>query len=253
MLIDTHCHIHEPDYPISFDEVNSNSTKAGVEKMICVGTSVESSRLAIDFANKYDNTYAAIGVHPHDAKDGCGDIRKLLSNNSSVVAVGEIGLDYYYEYSPRDVQKAVLRQQIQMAIGKDLPIIFHVREAFDDFWPIFDSYVSNGQRIRGVMHCFTDNAENAKKCLERGLYIGVGGFSTFVKDEEQKNIFKDIPLAKVLLETDAPFLTPVPFRGKINQPAFVREIAVYLANLRRVSLEEISVATTANARSLFNI
>ena len=247
MLVDTHCHIHEPDYDLSIDAVLSVARDNGVAEMICVGTSEESSRQAVAFANTHAGIFAAIGVHPHDTKDGYGSIKELAGTSKKIIAVGEIGLDYFYGHSPRDVQLRALKEQIDIAISNDLPIIFHVREAFDDFWPIFDTYTS----IRGVLHSFTDSHENLQKALSRGLFIGVNGISTFTKDETQKAVFDSIPLDRLLFETDAPFLTPVPFRGKINQPAYVRSIAEYHAIRRGISVVDIASATTENAKKLF--
>lgn len=247
MLVDTHCHIHEPDYDLSIDAVLSVARDNSVAEMICVGTSEESSRQAVAFANTHAGIFAAIGVHPHDTKDGYGSIKELAGTSKKIIAVGEIGLDYFYGHSPRDVQLRALKEQIDIAISNDLPIIFHVREAFDDFWPIFDTYTS----IRGVLHSFTDSHENLQKALSRGLFIGVNGISTFTKDETQKAVFDSIPLDRLLFETDAPFLTPVPFRGKINQPAYVRSIAEYHAIRRGISVVDIASATTANAKKLF--
>ena len=245
MLIDTHCHIHESDYPLDIAETLLKANEAGVTKLICVGTSEASSRQAVEFASEHIDTYASIGVHPHDTKDGYAI--DSLAENKKVIAVGEIGLDYFYTNSPREVQLAGLEAQIQVALKHDLPIIFHVREAFDDFWPIFDKYPG----IRGELHSFTDTKEQLEKALGRGLYIGVNGISTFTKDEAQKEMFDAIPLDRLLFETDAPFLTPAPFRGKINEPALVRTIAEYHAERRGISLEEIAKATTTNTIKLF--
>lgn len=247
MFVDTHCHIHESYYELDRDEVIRRASEAGVNTLLCVGTSKESSRQAIEFSASRDNVFATIGVHPHDTKDGY-DIASM-AENKKVVAVGEIGLDYFYNHSPREVQLEALEAQIKVAQEHNLPIIFHVREAFDDFWPIFDKYPG----IRGELHSFTDNEENLKKGLERGLYIGVNGISTFTKDESQKVLFDNIPLDRLLLETDAPFLTPNPFRGKVNEPAYVRNIAEYHANRRGISVEAIAKATTDNARALFSL
>lgn len=245
MLFDTHCHIHEADYPLDIDETLKRALDSGVTNMICVGTSIDSSKRAISFASKYPQSYASIGVHPHDTKDGWKlDDLKLTDR---VVAVGEIGLDYYYDNSPRDVQIVALNEQIEFALKRNLPIIFHVRDAFDDFWPIFDSY----KGIRGVLHSFTDTATNLEQALKHGLYIGVNGISTFTKDAAQQAMYASIPLERLLVETDAPFLTPVPFRGKVNEPAFVKNVAEHSAKLRGISLEQLAVATTANARALF--
>ena len=248
MLIDTHCHIHE-SYELPLDEVLLRASEADIGEYICVGTSEESSKLAIDFAETHPEAYAAIGVHPHDTKDGYEVISDLAGTSDKIVAVGEVGLDYFYTHSPREVQMEALEAQIQIALAHDLPIIFHVREAFDDFWPIFDKYPG----IRGELHSFTDNSKNLQMALERGLYIGVNGISTFTKDETQKNTFDSIPLDRLLLETDAPFLTPAPLRGKVNEPAYVKLVAEYHANRRGITLEEIADATTANARTLFQL
>jgi TatD DNase family protein len=256
MLIDTHCHIHENDYTLPIKDVLKRAADADVGKMICVGTSEQSSQDAIQLAALHDNIFAAIGVHPHDTKDGHGKIAELAQKG--VVAVGEVGLDYYYNHSPRDVQIAALESQIQIALDNDLPVIFHVRDAssaerrtsvWNDFWPLFDNF----HGIRGVLHSFTDNQANLDKAFERGLYVGVNGISTFTKDGEQQKMYATIPLEKMLLETDAPFLTPVPHRGTINEPAFVSDIAKFHATIRGINPEEVATATTANASLLFNI
>lgn len=253
MLIDTHCHIHEADYPLDIDEVIAHAHESGVAKMICVGTNEESSRLAVEFAASHKGFYATVGVHPHDTKDGWEKIAGLLKGNtaaaagSQIVAVGEIGLDYFYTHSPREVQIKALEAQIDLALRHNLPINFHVREAFDDFWPIVDNFSG----IRGVLHSFTDNQANLSEGLKRGLLIGVNGISTFTKDENQRQMFASIPIDKLVLETDAPFLTPNPFRGKVNEPAFVKNVAEFHASIRNMSLSEISAITTANATALF--
>lgn len=249
MLIDTHCHIHEADYPLDRDATIKKAHEADVTKMICVGTSEQSSTDAVQFAQNHDGVYASIGVHPHDTKDGYSNILELARQRSSkLVAVGEIGLDYYYNHSPRDVQIAALESQIQTALDHDLPIIFHVRDAFEDFWPVFDNFSG----IKGELHSFTDNQENADKAFERGLYIGVNGISTFTKDPVQQQLFAALPLDRILLETDAPFLTPKPYRGNVNEPAFVSEVAKHHAAIRGISLESVAAATTANATALFH-
>ncbi len=248
MLVDTHCHIHEADYPLDRTMVLSNAKNAGVAVMICVGTSEKSSEDALAFATTHENVYASFGVHPHDTKDGYSRIATLADANSpKLVAVGEIGLDYYYNHSPREVQIQALEAQIQIACDHALPIIFHVREAFDDFWPIFDNF----HGLRGVLHSFTDSQLNLDKAFERGLYVGVNGISTFTKDSAQQQLFAAIPLEKMLLETDAPFLTPRPYRGTINEPAYVSEVANHHATIRGIHSRIVAEATSANAQSLF--
>ena len=249
MLVDTHCHIHELDYSIPVEDTFSHADESGVGSLICVGTSEISSRDAIAFSEKHSRSYASVGVHPHDTKDGYAAIRELAGSSAKVVAVGEIGLDYFYTHSPKELQIQALNDQLQIASDYNLPVIFHVREAFDDFWPIFDSF----KGIRGVLHSFTDSSENLQKAIDRGLYIGVNGISTFTKDETQKATFDSIPLENLLFETDAPFLTPAPFRGKVNEPAFVKNIAEYHAKRRGIPVIEIANATTTNAQALFAI
>lgn len=250
MLIDTHCHIHDADYSLDKDEVVKRAHDAGIIKIICVGSSETSSREAIAFASKHDEVFASVGVHPHYAKDGIGDLDNLISDNK-IIAIGEIGLDYYYENSPRVDQMNILRQQIELALKYDLPIIFHVRNAFEDFWSILDEFKS--EQIRGVIHSFSDTIENAQEAIKRGFYLGINGISTFTKDKLQKEMFATIPIEKIIFETDAPFLTPSPLRGKVklNEPAFVRDIAEYNALIRQISFDEIANITTANARTLF--
>lgn len=247
MLVDTHCHIHESDYSLPSEDVLLRAREAGVEKLICVGTSEKSSREAVQFAASHEGVYASIGVHPHDTKDGY-DIASLVGSER-LVAVGEIGLDYFYTHSPREVQINALEAQIQLALDHDLPIIFHVREAFADFWPIFDNF----KGIRGELHSFTDTQANLEQGLKRNLYIGVNGISTFTKDETQKAMFAAIPVSNLLLETDAPFLTPTPKRGIVNEPAFVKHVATHHAAIRKMTLDELAKQTTANASALFTL
>ena len=264
MFIDTHCHVHDVGYEPDVDEVLKRAQLAGVTKMICVGTDAPSSLDARALAERYDNLSYSIGIHPHetlvseirnqDGLSGLDILRRSATEarasvkGSKLVGVGEIGLDYFYLHSPKDVQMRVLRGQLDLAVEFNLPVIFHVRDAFDDFWPIFDSY---GGKLRGVLHSFTDSMENMRAGIERGLYIGVNGISTFTKDEAQKRMFEAIPSERLLLETDAPFLTPVPLRGKVNEPAFVKQVAEHHAVVTGLPLDVIARTTTANAHALF--
>ena len=254
MLVDTHCHIHEASHPLDVLDVIARAKLADVNQMICIGTNIDDSRIALEFASHHNEIFASIGIHPHEASNNLDGLEGLLQlGNSSIVAVGEIGLDYHYDNCPHDIQMQALKNQIDLALKYNLPIIFHVREAFDDFWTIVDSYISAGKQIRGVLHSFTDTKQNMQEAIKRGLYIGVNGYSTFVKDESQQAMFSMVPLERILIETDAPFLTPAPFRGKVNEPAFVRNVAEYLAKSRHISFDEVANATTTNARKLFNL
>jgi TatD DNase family protein len=250
MLVDTHAHIHESSYSLGGDEVLQRGRAAGVEKVICVGTNELSSRQAVEFAAERDGVFASVGVHPHDTKEGWSEIAEIArSEQTKLVAIGEIGLDYFYTHSPREMQIKALEEQLDIAVKHNLPVIFHVREAFDDFWPIFDNF----HGLRGVLHSFTDTEKSLEEGMQRGLYVGVNGISTFTKDQLQKQMFARVPLERMLLETDAPFLTPKPFRGTINEPAYIRRIAEYHAEGRGLSLEEVAAATTNNATVLFDI
>lgn len=246
-FFDTHCHIHSSDYKLEREEVYKRAIEAGVTQMICVGTDVKDSELAVKFAAAHKNVYASVGVHPHEAKHGVGHLRNLIKQEK-VIAIGETGLDYFYNHSDRKAQIAVFEQQIQLAVEFDLPIIFHVREAYDDFWPI----INNFSNVRGVLHSFTDTWANVEKALQKELYIGVNGISTFTKDADQKEMFANLPRQRVILETDAPYLTPVGQRGKVNEPAFVVEVAKHLSTIWSIPVETIANQTTSNATQLFN-
>lgn len=269
-LTDTHCHIHEATSVAKLttetraryekagmpspDDMIASAKKAHVTRLLCVGTTLEDSQVAIEFAATRPNVWATIGLHPHEAKDYVGN-QKLLNQFSAlvkkpkVVAIGECGLDYYYTHSLKDDQIAILRFQIELALEHSLPLIFHVRDAFDDFWPIFDSY----KGIRGVVHSFSSNRKDLDNILDRGLYVGLNGISTFTKIDEQVAAIKAVPLAKLLLETDAPFLTPTPYRGTMCEPKHVLVTAEFLAGLRGEALEELAAHTTANAQDIFGL
>ena len=249
-IIDTHCHIHDLEYySDNREEVYQQSVEAGV-MMVCVGTDVKSSQQAIEFAKTHDHAVAVVGVHPHEAKDGIDGIESLIEHNREhIVGIGEIGLDYYYSHSTKDAQAVALREQLVLARKYNLPVSFHVRDAFDDFWPIYDEFA--GQP--GVLHSFTDTKPHYINAVKRGLLIGINGISTFTKDQDQQRLFAEIPLESIVLETDAPFLTPAPFRGKMNSPANIGRVAEHQAMLKRVSLDVVLDTTTRNARQLFNL
>lgn len=250
MLTDTHCHIHEANYPLDVGDVLARAHEAGVGQLICVGTDNATSGEALEFAGLHENTWASIGVHPHDSKDGIKEIESLLRIGSpKLKAIGEIGLDYFYTHSPRETQIAMFEAQLQLAMDANLPVIFHVREAFDDFWPILANFTG----IRGVLHSFTDSLANLERGISEGLFVGINGISTFTKDKNQQEMFDAVPFERMVLETDAPFLTPVPYRGKVNEPAFVRNVAEYHANRRGVELEHLARVTSANASKLFSL
>jgi TatD DNase family protein len=253
-FVDTHCHIQFPDYSLDPAQVIIDAQKAGVTRLLCVGCTLDDSRRAIDYAKRYDNIWATIGLHPHEAKEYVGKPEQLkafsdLASQPKVVAIGECGLDYFYNHSPKEAQHSLLTFQLDLAQKHNLPLIFHVREAFSDFWPIFDSYSG----VRGVIHSFSASEKELQEILKRQLYVGINGIMTFTKDPAQLAAARAVPLKKLVLETDAPFLTPTPYRGTINESKYVRVVAEFLANLRGESLERIARATTQNAVELFGL
>src|SRR3989344_521209 len=307
-LVDTHCHIQFPDYELDPELAVQDAAKDGVTQLICVGCTLQDSKLAVDFAKNHKNVYASIGLHPHESKEyvdnhhALQQFRDLAKNNlvrpsysdevqgddekqtesykkygevasqsatqrfaesrngatslargqvhairRVLVAIGETGLDYHYMHSPKLAQEKLLRFQIDLALEHDLPLIFHIREAYKDFWRIFDEY----KGLRGVVHSFSSNTHDLDEILSRGLYVGLNGIITFTSSQEQLEAAKAVPIDKLLLETDAPFLTPVPWRGTICQPKHLRDTAKFLAGLRDASMEEIAKVTTQNACNLF--
>lgn len=258
-LVDTHCHIHQPEFYDAgkSDEVYARARQDNIG-MVLASTSVESSRRAIEFGRSHEGSFALVGIHPHDTEpEDISEIAHLLrEHRQDIMGIGEIGLDYFYQNSPRQSQIAALEQQLQWAHDYSLPVSFHVRDdatdrgaVWRDFWPIFDNFHS----LSGVLHSFTDTQANLDAALGRGLYIGVNGISTFTKDAAQQQMYANLPLEHMLLETDAPFLTPSPLRGKMNEPSFVGRVAEHMADVRHVPLSLVSDTTTANARRLFSI
>lgn len=269
-LVDTHCHIHEATFELEGDnetrarwlrankpdpdEMLNEAAEQGVTRVICVGTTVADSQLAVRFARDRTRVWASVGIHPHESHLYAHKPQALkrlrdLASQPKVVAIGETGLDFYYHHSRPAEQQKLLRFQLEVAQEHDLPLIFHIRNAFTDFWPIFDEY----KRLRGVVHSFTATVNELDQILERGLYVGLNGIMTFTKDQRQLDAAKRVPSERILIETDAPFLTPAPHRGTICQPKHVRVTADFLAKLRGESLEHLATATTQNARHLFNI
>lgn len=250
-MIDTHCHIHHKQYKFDIPGVIQRAKNANVTKMICVGVNDEDSTVAIEFANQHDGCYASIGLHPHDANQGQPTLTKIasLTKESKVVAIGECGLDYFNNKIDKSDQEKVLRFQIELALEHDLPLIIHIRDAYPDFWRIFDEYSG----VRGVAHCFNAGPIELEQVLNRNLYVGLNGIMTFSKDQQQLEAARFVPIEKLLLETDAPFLTPEGYRGKVNEPKYIGDIAKFLSELRQEELGVIQKATTLNAISLFEL
>lgn len=253
-FVDTHCHLHFENFGTGQEEAYEQSLAAGVNRMICVGTTLADSHAALEFAIDKAGVWAAAGVHPHEAEEFLNDpgrkakLTQLLAMPKTV-AIGETGLDFYKNYSPKEVQEKALRTQIETGLPTGLPFIFHVRDAWSDFWRIFDDY----KNLSGVVHSFSSGTKQLEAALSRGLYIGLNGIMTFTKDQAQLEAARQVPAAKLLLETDAPFLTPAPFRGQICEPKHVVATAEFLANLKDESIEELSRSTTDNAVRLFGL
>ena len=264
MLIDSHCHIDGEQFDIDRDEVVQRALNAGVSAMINVGTGDPRSddfRRAVGVADEYKNVFASVGVHPHDAKlfdDQAEEhLIGLVRSSKKVVAWGEIGLDYYYDHSPRDVQREVFRRQIRKARELDLPIIVHSRDADDDTVAIlgeeYPNEATGNERPPGVMHCFGGSREMAERVMELGFLISFAGNVTFKKAENLREAARVVPLDRLLVETDCPFLAPVPNRGKRNEPAFVVHTARFLADLLGVSFDSLAERATANFERLFRV
>lgn len=254
MLIDSHAHIDGEAFDEDRDEVIDSFKPAGIEAVIVPAADWNSLARVTELAKKHENIYAAVGIHPHDVKDlKEEDLEtiKELAKDEKVVAIGEIGLDYYYDHSPRDVQKEYFRKQIQLAKELKLPIIVHDRDSAQDVFEIISSEYD--ENLRGVLHSFSGSIEMAQKYLDMGFYISFAGPVTFKNAVRPKEVSKEIPLDRLLVETDSPYMTPVPYRGKRNDPTYVRYVAEKIAELKGIDFEDVAKATTENAKKLFNI
>ena len=247
-LIDTHAHISYDDYADKIDEVIQAAEENGVEKIICVGVDLSSSENCLKLAEKYPTLYATCGIHPHDAdKAPKGYLYELetFSQHPKMVAVGEIGLDFHYDFSDRKIQRRVFHEQLEMAKSLEFPAVVHCRESDED---ILEGIQNSGNK-KGVVHCFASSVGFAQNVLESGFHISFTGMITFVKELEQ--VVRDIPLERMMVETDSPYLSPKPFRGKQNEPKNVLHIAKKIAELKEISLEEVADSTTETALNLF--
>ncbi|HLI96382.1 MAG TPA: TatD family hydrolase [Candidatus Baltobacteraceae bacterium] len=254
MLIDTHAHIHDKAFDADRDAVVNRMREAGVRTAISVGCDMADSARALETAMRYE-LYASVGVHPHEAKDAPRDIAAAFEPflaNDRTVAIGETGLDYYYDHSPRDVQQRVLRAQIALARERDFPVIFHHRDAFDDFAAILREEWHAG--MRGVVHCFTGDAVQAQTYVgEFGMRLGIGGVITFKSAQPVRDAVKSVGSEHLILETDCPYLAPVPHRGQRNEPAYILDTARALAELLEVAPAFVVEQSGAIARSLFGL
>lgn len=251
MLVDTHCHLYFDELKNDIDGVLNRADELGVKRFICVGTNLTDSFKSFKLAQQYENIYATAGIHPHDAgsveNNYIERLRKLLENYK-IVAVGEMGLDYFRNISNPDEQKQVFKKQLNLAQEINKPIVFHNRDADKDTIKILSDF----SKVNGVAHCFSSSYDTAIKLIEMGFYISFSGNLTF-KNSHLPEVAKKLPLDRLLVETDSPFLSPMPFRGKTNEPSRVRYVAEKLAEIFNSNIEHIADVTTTNARALFNI
>lgn len=253
MLIDTHAHLEMSKFDKDRDEVIERALQNGIDAIIAVGINLEDSEKAIALAKSHDAVYATVGVHPHDAKSidtATYDSLKKLAAREKVVAYGEIGLDFFRDRSPRDIQINRFEEQLDLAVELNLPVVIHSRDAHQETFEILEKHKEN---LRGVLHCFSGDYEMAKKYIDLGYYISIPGTITFPNAGKLVEVVEKIPMDSMLIETDSPFLAPVPKRGKRNEPAYVAYVAKKIYEIRRMTLEEVGIATSENARNLFGI
>ena len=251
MLTDTHCHLFYEDLKKDLQGVFDRANKLGVNRFICAATNMEDVHQCIEIAENYDQVFCSSGIHPHDTKDAPQNYIERIYNlmsNDNMVAIGEIGLDYFRNISDSNIQKKRLREQLKIALAIDKPVIIHNREADEDMINILKEFPG----VSGVAHCFSSNLDMANQFLELGYYISFSGNLTF-KNSHLPIVAKELPLDRLLVETDSPFLSPVPFRGKPNEPARVRYVAEKLAEIHNISLEEIANITSENASKIFRL
>ena len=253
-FIDTHSHLDFDEFQEDFNGIIKQCQDVGVTNIIVPGVTEQDTPRIIDLVNKHNELYAAVGIHPSEAKswnEKSYDYFKNIAQNPKVKAIGEIGLDYFWDKSFNDIQQNIFRLQIELAKEVQKPIIIHDRDAHQDTLKILKEM--NAKEVGVVMHCFSGSVELMKECIKEGFFIALGGVVTFKNAVKSKEVAKTIPLEFLLLETDAPYLTPVPFRGKTNYPYYIPIIAQYIAELRAISIDEVAQATTHNAKNFFNI
>jgi TatD DNase family protein len=253
-LIDTHTHLDFPQFDGDREQVIERAANAGVKAIVNVGTDLASSRAAVALAEAYPQIYAAVGVHPHDAKTMTGETLeelRALASHPKVVAVGEIGLDFYRDLSPRDQQRQAFQQQLALAREVGKPVIIHDREAHKEVMAILRRWAEGCQQPVGVLHCFSGDLAMAQEAIELGFYISIAGPVTFQNARRLRELIRQLPLEKLLVETDCPYLAPHPHRGKRNEPAYVKLVAQEVARIKGTSSEEVARITSDNAQALF--
>ena len=251
-LIDTHCHLNDPVFESDLPEVIQRARSAGVTELVNIGYDLDSSRKGIELAALYSGLKTTVGIHPHDAdtadEAALAELAKL-AGAESVAAIGEIGLDYYYDNSPRELQRLAFRRQMELAKEMDLPVVIHSRSAAQETLEILQEFAP----LRGIMHCFSGSFETAQICMDLGLYIAFGGAITFKNADRLRGVAARVPLERTVLETDCPYLSPEPWRGRRNEPAYLVSVLAKLAELKQVSEAEAARITTVNARNVFGL
>jgi len=251
-MIDTHCHLDFPDFNRDREEVIVQAAEHGVDRLINIGTDPKTSRFSFSLANSYENIHCTVGVHPHDSKTLKPEFieeMETMAANPKVVGIGEIGLDYYRDLSPRKIQREAFVTQLDLAVRLDLPVVIHVREAMDDAVRVVEKYAG---KVRGVFHCFPGTVEQARRVIDLGFSISVNGVMTYQK-AKMVEVAAEVDLERILIETDCPFLTPIPHRGKRNVPAYVKHVCAKLAEVRGMEIAEVDKITTRNAEKLFGL
>ena len=253
MFIDSHAHIQLDRFDSDRSVVIERAKNSQVSIILVVGFDISTSHLAVELADRYDHIYATVGLHPHDAKRFTPQTLReitLLAEHPKVVALGEMGLDYHRNLSPKSVQKRVFEEQLDLATQLDLPIVVHNRNAFDDILSILENH---SQLTGGVLHCFSENTKSMDRVIDVGFHIGIGGPVTYKKSQDLKQVVKVMPADSFLIETDCPWLAPQLRRGKRNEPAYITEIATKIAELRQVTIESVGQTSSQNFRKLFSI
>ena len=251
-MVDTHCHLNDPKFAADLDEVISRARAAGVDRIVVCGYDLPSSRAAIEIAARFEGVFATVGIHPHDVANFRREaVRELaeLSAAPKVIAIGETGLDFHYDFSPRAAQIEAFEAHIELAGRVGLPIVVHSRESNDEALQVIESSAAN---IAGcVFHCFSGDEEFARRVVDAGFHIGIDGPITFGSSEKLRKVVQGAPLERLLIETDSPYLAPVPHRGKRNEPGYLVHIAEEVARIRGLAVEDIARITSENARRLF--
>ncbi|PSU33361.1 TatD family hydrolase [Photobacterium lutimaris] len=254
MLVDSHCHLDKLDYEqlhTGIDDVLAKAKARGIDYCLSVGVTLKSFPAMMEMIAPYDNVFASCGVHPLDIEEGFDfDKLKEFAQHERVVAIGETGLDYHYQPELAEQQKEIFRQHVRLAVELNKPLIIHTRMAREDTLQILRE--EGAEKCGGVLHCFTESLEMAQAAIELGFYISISGIVTFNKASELKHVVSQLPLERLLVETDSPYLAPIPYRGKQNQPAYVREVAEHVGLLKGISVEEVERVTTNNFFTLFS-